>query len=333
MDLAALAEELVSIPSISEHEARYAERLSAILGELGWRVEQDALGSLYAFDEAPPRLFFSTHIDTVPPFLPPRREGSLLYGRGACDTKGGLVAMLEAGRRLRAEGRRGIGFLFVVREETDHSGAIAAAADPRLNSLDSPRIILCEPTCNRIVSAQRGVLKVRIRCTGKAGHSAFPEAGHSAIHALVGILATLQNEAWPEDELLGELRFNIGHISGGVAANVFAPEAEAQVMFRLNRPAAEILPRIETLCADAELRIETSNDPLRYQLPDGFQTCTAAFNTDASYLAPIGPVWLVGPGDIRVAHSEQEHIDLDELARGVELYQQLGAIALDGEPA
>jgi acetylornithine deacetylase len=275
---------------------------------------------------------FSTHLDVVPPHVPPRRTGERLYGRGSADTKGPLVAMLGAARALRAEGVP-VGFLLVVGEEVDHSGALDAA---RRLDLGGARIVLGEPTSNRVVAAQKGLLKVRLVAVGKAGHSAFPERGVSAIHRLLDALAAVRAADWPRDPLLGETTLNVGTLQGGVAANVFAPAAEAQVLVRLVEPVARAQARLEAAVEAAAgpgaVRVErlSGNDPVRLDPPPGFETCVIPFNSDASYLAPLGPVWLCGPGAIEVAHADDEHIDRADLEAGLTTYVRLARAALGG---
>ena len=324
-----LLERLVAIPSTTGSEGPYAQAVATVLRAEGLEVElpEVAPGRPNLIARPPgerPRVFFSTHLDTVPPHLPPRREGARMYGRGTADTKGPLVAMIEAARRLRTEGI-GAGFLLVVGEEVDHVGAQVAG---RTLDLFGARIVLGEPTSNRLVAAQKGLLKGRLRAEGVAGHSAFPDRGVSAIHRLLECLEQVRGDTWPRDPVLGETTLNVGTIEGGVAANVFAPSAEAQLMFRLAAPVAGVRARLESLLvAGVSLDVISQNDPVTLVPPAGYPTCVIPFNSDASYLAPLGPVWLCGPGAIEVAHSDHEHIDLADLLAGVELYVELGRLA------
>lgn len=330
-----LLSELVAIPSETGDEGPYTHRVAELLRAEGYTVDlpevvpgrpnliaRPALGP-------PPAIYFSTHLDVVPPHIEPRLEGDALYGRGTADTKGPLVAMLEAARTLSAEGIAA-GFLLVIGEEVDHIGAIHAA---QTLDLGGARILLGEPTHCRVVKAQKGLLKIRFVAEGQAAHSAFPDQGVSAIHRLLDLLEALRSEPWPDDPELGETTLNVGLIEGGVAANVFAPAASAVVLFRLCAPVDAIQARIDELLA--EVRFEgavgqeliSRNDPQRLDPPAGFETCVIPFNSDASYLAPLGPVWLCGPGAIEIAHSEREHITRDQLQRGVETYVALGRAA------
>lgn len=326
-----LLRELVDTPSTTGMEAGVATVLERELSNDGYRVERQMLGPdrwnvVATVEGERPSLLYSTHIDTVPPHIPYRREGDTIYGRGACDTKGGIVAMLEAGRRLRAEGARGIGYLFVVGEEVDHSGAKAAAT----LGLSARDIVLCEPTRCRLIAAQKGVAKLRLVAEGRAAHSGFPHRGVSAVDRLLTVLETLRRREWPRHEVLGETFFNIGLISGGVAANVLAPSASAELMFRTVGPTDEILAAIDGALVEGVAReVLTENGPELFDLPAGYETGVANFNTDASYMKSMGRILLGGPGDIEVAHSDHEHITVDELHRGVDLYTRLGRELLE----
>jgi acetylornithine deacetylase len=289
-------------------------------------VEQDRWNLLATRSGRAPRLVFSTHVDTVPPMLEVRRDGEVIYGRGACDTKGGLLAMAEAAERLIARGLDEIGFLLVVGEEVDHIGARCAQA----LEVRPQRIILCEPTRNRVIAAQKGMAKLKLHACGVAAHSAYPERGDSALHRLIDAMHDALHADWPQDELLGPTTLNIGQMSGGVAANVFAPEASADVLIRLVSEPAGVLSQLRELCEAHRVVMEplVDNAPVFFSPPPGFETGTVSFNTDASYLAPLGPVWLVGPGDIEVAHTDHEHITLSDIKAGIDLYERLGALVL-----
>ena len=319
--------------STTGNEAEFLEILEAHFTDLGLGCRRQpipesrpspgapaARWNLLACGTDDPSLLFSTHVDTVPPHLPVRRDGETLYGRGACDTKGGLWAMSRAAERLLADGIRDLGFLLVVGEEVDHRGAKEA----RGLDLSPERIILCEPTRNRVVAGQKGMIKVDLSAEGRAAHSAFPDEGISAIHRLLETLHRMRTADWPTDPLLGETTVNVGLISGGVAANVLAPEADAEVLLRTVSASEPLLERLESLCVDGvDLTPITYNDPVAFDPPDDVDTCVVPFNTDATYLAEIGPVWLVGPGDIRHAHSDDEHITRTSIDAGIELYVDL----------
>ncbi len=319
----------IDIESISGNERAFLEELEIYLSARGFTVDRQPVGidrwNVIAARRPNPSLVYCTHVDTVPPFFPARVEREAVYGRGACDTKGGIVAMIEAGERLLADGLDDLGYLFVVGEEVDHDGARTAVD----LDLRPERIVLCEPTDNRVVRAQKGMVKLTLTTEGVAGHSAYPDQGHSAVHDLLDALADLRRHEWPVDEVLGPTTMNVGVIEGGVAANVFAARARAEVMIRAVSDSDALVRTIHELVGDrAVVEVPAANDPVFFDPPEDVDTCLAAFNTDATYLQELGPVWLVGPGDIEVAHSVDEHITLASMQAGVDLYERLGRSVL-----
>ncbi|MFB6263600.1 MAG: M20/M25/M40 family metallo-hydrolase [Bradymonadaceae bacterium] len=316
--------EWLAIDSTTGREARFLETLEDDLRALGLTCRrqpiEDDRWNLLAAATYDPSLIFCTHVDTVPPHLPVEIRGDAVYGRGACDTKGGLLAMMRATARLLERGGRDLGLLLVVGEEVDHRGARAA----RSLDLSPDRIVLCEPTRNRAVAGQKGMAKLDLRAEGSSAHSAFPDRGESAVHRLLDAVDRLRSHDWPTDETLGQTTLNVGTIEGGVAANVLAPSATAELLVRTVSPAGELIERIEKLAGGVEVDPVSSNDPLTFDPPAGVETTVVPFNTDAPYLVELGPVWLVGPGDIEYAHSDEEHIELEALREGIDLYTELG---------
>ena len=318
--------EWIDIDSVTPHEGAYLEALERFFLERGYTCSRQDVEpgrwNLLATRAANPRVLLSTHVDTVPPFIPARREGDTIYGRGACDTKGCLVAMTEAARRLDEAGLgEQVGFLLVVGEEVDHIGAKTA----KRWGLSPQRIILAEPTRNQVVAAQKGMIKLDVCAHGKAAHSAYPQRGDSALHRAIDALHDMLHASWPEHEVLGPTTLNVGMLHGGVAHNVFAPEATGSVLIRTVAPTADYVPTIQALTRAhrVEAPIEVENDPVFFEPPSDEVTCTVSFNTDATYLGPIAPVWLVGPGDIEVAHTDHEHITLQDILEGADLYERL----------
>lgn len=323
--------EWLKIDSTSGHEAQFLEALETYFVELGFHAQRQRVAenrwNLLLTRATPPRLLFSTHVDTVPPFLPVSEHDGAIWGRGACDTKGGILAMAEAGKRLIADGVEDFGYLFVVGEEVDHCGAKVA----QHIGCEVSRIILCEPTQNLVVDAQKGMVKLSLHASGVAGHSAFPGKGVSAIDKLLDVIHAIRQEDWPVDPRLGPTTLNVGLLEGGVAANVFAPSASAEILIRAVAPVEPMITRIRELCeGQVEVRFPAFNDPVFFDPPKDFETCIVPFNTDATYLAPLAPVWLVGPGDISTAHSDHEHIRLEDFQKGVDLYERLARISLFG---
>ncbi len=226
-----LTRELIDIDSTTGQEGEAGRWIARTLGALGYQVTEQAVapGRFNVIAHlGRPDVVFSTHFDCVPPFFPSREEAGRLFGRGACDAKGTLVAEIAAAERLRASGETRIGLLFVVGEERGSEGARAA------NDVapGSRFLVNGEPTDNRLAAATRGVYRVRLRATGRTAHSSRPELGESAIDKLVDALVAARSIDWPADPQLGRTFYVTGLVSGGVAPNVVPPSAEAELMFR-----------------------------------------------------------------------------------------------------
>jgi acetylornithine deacetylase len=262
----------------------------------------------------------STHLDTVPPFFPAREDEEFIYGRGACDAKGIIAAELAAAERLVGEGVGNFGLLFLVGEETVSDGARVANLSPR----GAKYIINGEPTDNKLALGSKGILRVDIRTRGKMAHSAYPELGESAVEKLLDILADVRKLPLPADPVLGPATLNIGVISGGRAANVVPDEAQAQVLIRTVDDGRELRAALGRLLSGrAEFEFVRDTPALRMEKLDGFETEVVAFTTDLPSLTRWGRPLLLGPGSIRVAHTEHERVRKADLARAVELYCRL----------
>src|SRR5215467_6144842 len=185
MDLVRLTRKLVDIESISGKEGAVGAELYELLVRLGYTthkmpVEHERFNVVATLDDRPPQVVFSTHLDTVPPFIPSSEDSENIYGRGTCDAKGIIAAQIAACQRLRKEGAQ-VGMLFVVGEERDSLGAKVANETPP----GSRFLINGEPTENKIALASKGALRVEITARGRMAHSAYPELGESAIEKLL----------------------------------------------------------------------------------------------------------------------------------------------------
>ncbi len=326
--------EIVDIPSVTGDEAEVAKHIARGLEEDGLLVELDeaAPGRPNLIARAgsdPVRLWFCTHLDTVPPFFPSTETADAIGGRGSCDAKGILAAMVFAARELRAAGATGFGLVFTVGEEVDSLGAKAleAKGPARYGGGSEPFFVCGEPTENRMASGHKGTLRAKIRARGKAAHSAYPEAGDSAVHRLLEVIARLQGMDWGEDERLGPATLNVGEISGGVAGNVLAPAAEATLYWRLvgpARPARERLDRV--IGADPKLSWEFvgENDAVFCETLPGFRVAPMSYSTDIPFMPSWGAPLLIGPGSIHNAHTADESVRKSELVEAVSLYRRIG---------
>jgi acetylornithine deacetylase len=327
LDTVAFARQLIDIDSTTGREQAAGQWLAARLEGLGYEVERQPVagGRFNVFARlGPPAVVLSTHFDCVPPFFPSDVRDGALYGRGSCDAKGILAAQVAAAERLRATGERRVGLLFVVGEERGSDGAVVAnAAAP-----GSKFLINGEPTDNKLALATRGILRLRLTAEGRAAHSAAPDEGESAIDKLLDALIHMRTLAWPSDPVLGETFYTLGFIEGGIAPNVISPSATAELMFRIVGPADEILRIAHGV--EPTLRIEeVLRVPLvRLHTVEGLPTAVFPFTTDVPLLDRWGTPLLFGPGSFLVAHTDREHLRLDELDSAIRGYERLLASCL-----
>jgi len=262
---------------------------------------------------------FSTHMDTVPPFIPSSEDATRIYGRGACDAKGIIAAQVAAALRLREQGIH-VGLLFLVGEERDSLGAKVANHQPR----GSKFLINGEPTENRLAIASKGSLRVTVTATGKMAHSAYPELGESAIDKLVEALHWLRQMKLPSDPEIGPCTMNIGVIDGGRAPNVISDSARAQLLYRLVGPSQTLRQDVVNTVGNlAEVEFTLDIPCVQLRSLDDFPTMIAAFTTDIPALSNWGEPLLLGPGSIHVAHTEGEYVEKQQLEEAVELYCEM----------
>ena len=326
MNLFQLLKTLIDIPSISDDEQAVGFFLRDYLETLGWTVELQAVSenqnNVIAHLNDTPRVFFSTHMDTVPPFIAAGEDENNIYGRGACDAKGIIASQIFAAEKLRAENINDIGLLFTVDEEQGSSGARAANLHPLAAKCEF--MINGEPTDNDLGIGSKGSLRFFIKTTGKAAHSAYPEEGESAIEKLLDILQDVRRIEFPSDEFFGETTCNIGLINGGLKTNIIAPEAEAGMHIRLTtdeKPILEILEK--TINGRGRIEISSIARPVKMLAVDGFPQKVVRFTTDIPHLSNWGTPLLLGAGSILVAHTKNEFVPKKELREAVELYVNL----------
>jgi acetylornithine deacetylase len=331
-----LTRQLVNIHSTTYHEYEAGLFVHGFLEGQGWTVERmpvpkpapgtpgaegggERFNVYAAMPGVTPDVVFSTHMDTVPPFIPCTEDDEYLYGRGTCDAKGILAAQVAAAERLRDEGVK-VGLLFVVGEERDSAGAKVANQVPR----GSKFLINGEPTDNRLALATKGALRVELRAHGKMAHSAYPELGESAIDKLVEALADIHKMKLPSAEEIGETTVNVGLISGGRAPNVIPDKAEAHLLIRTVGPSDEVKGAITQVVAGrCEVAFSLDLSFVRMRRVGSLPTMIAKFATDIPSLTAWGEPFLLGPGSIHVAHTPDERVSKKELLDCVELYVDL----------
>jgi acetylornithine deacetylase len=330
MDIFQFTRELMEIESISWNEGAAGRWLRDYLTDAGFDVTAqpvtDSRINVYA-RLGDPAVTFSSHIDTVPPFIGSSEDDKNIYGRGACDAKGVIAAQVFAARKLKEEGVTNIGMLYVVGEEDGSDGAKAANAIPN----NSRYLINGEPTESRQAIATKGALRVLIETKGKTAHSAYPELGESAIEKLIDVLDDIRRYDWPVDPELGPTTYNIGTISGGRKPNVVPDFASSEVMFRIISDSDKMFKMIAEVVGD---RAEVKQG---YTLPTvhthtvkdlNIPTSVVRFATDIPSLTQWGAPLLFGPGSIHDAHTSHEYIAKQDLLNAVETYAQMARTLL-----
>jgi acetylornithine deacetylase len=329
MNAVEFARGLIDIDSTTGKEQAAGEWLRSALTDLGYRVEiqpvSDGRFNVVATLDAPV-VVLSTHFDCVPPFFPSSVRDGRLYGRGACDAKGILAAQVEAVERLRAAGERRAGMLFVVGEERGSDGASVANRAP----IGSRYLINGEPTDSKLATATRGNLRLRLRATGRACHSAAPEHGISAIDKLIDALVLLRQLPLPADPDLGSTYYSVGLIEGGVAPNVVSPHASAEAMFRTVGPPEDILRAVEPLrsLVDIDEVLRVPHVRLKSWADVPMPQAVFPFTTDIPLLDAWGAPLLFGPGSFLMAHTSEEYLELDELETAIQGYIHLAGACL-----
>lgn len=338
-DVLELARELIAVPSVTGSEGGIASLIADRLEENHWHVVRQevppevaggpARYNILAIDDPgrAPDVVLTTHLDTVPPFIALTEDDEHLYGRGTCDAKGIFAAQWMALERLRASGKKGLALLGVAGEETDSVGAkLAHQLLPRARF-----VIDGEPTDMLLTSAAKGILALKLTAKGVAGHSAYPERGHSAAHAMIRALARLVDAPLPSLPKYGDTTVNVGVLSTGLAPNVIAPAASASVMIRLAAPFSEVLAAVEAaLGPEIGVEVTSNAEPLDIFVPEGHESRVVRFGSDVPYLSGIGTCLLVGPGSILDAHTSGEKVKKEDLRAAVELYTSISEKLIEG---
>ncbi len=323
-----LTRRLIDIESITSNEREVGDYLAHYLGDLAQRfagelerlkVETDRDNLFIRFGD--PTVVLSTHMDTVPPFISSSEDDEYIHGRGACDTKGIIASMIGAVEQLLEAGRRNFGLLFVVGEERNSAGALAAAKTPR----GSRFLINGEPTENKLALGSKGALRIEVNSRGRMAHSAYPELGDSAIERLLNSLERIRRVQLPTDQLLGPSTLNIGTISGGRAPNVIPDAAHAELLVRVVGDVTQLLADIKAAAKpDTEAHDTLLIPAVHLGSLEGFETTVVAYTTD---IPAFGDSWgqpfLVGPGSIHVAHTSEERIAKADILEAIQLYRQL----------
>ena len=262
----------------------------------------------------------STHLDTVPPYVPPRLEGNRLYGRGSSDAKGIAAAMMIAAQRLADAGEERVDLLFVVGEEKGSPGALAANRLPATSKF----LVNGEPTESKLASGCKGAQRVIVRVRGREAHSAYAHLGSSALEPLLDMLPQLRALVLPVDPVLGETTYNIGVLRAGTEANIVPGLAEAEIMIRLVGDVGPVKQAFSDWAGTRAELIWGSHIPAQYfHVLNGFEVVPVAYTSDIPLLGRWGTPLLFGPGSIHVAHTPIEYIDVVELEASVGAYERI----------
>jgi acetylornithine deacetylase len=336
VEVCALTRSLVDIPSVSGDEGEISAFVASYLERLGYRVElQEAApgrSNVIARTSAAPRVVLASHLDTVPPFVPSSEDADYLHGRGACDAKGIVAAQIAAAERLKAQGQKAIGLLYVVDEEAGSLGAKVANGHRAASGVSY--VVVGEPSENRLATGCMGSLRLSLATAGIAAHSAYPERGSSAILALLDVLADLRAVEWPADPFFGVTTCNVGTIAGGTRANVVPAEAQTELHFRLAVASAGVLRRLqEVVRGRASIEVHTVTEPVHLTELEGFEPCVVRYTTDAPHLARWGAPLVLGPGSILEAHTEHEKVPKAELRAAVGEFARLAGALLERSAA
>ena len=322
-DVVTLATELLSVESTTGRERDAVDLVARWLIARGWDVSLQEVEPGRSNVWATRRgggVTLSTHLDTVPPYVPPRLEGNRLYGRGSSDAKGIAAAMMIAAQRLADAGEERIDLLFVVGEEKGSPGALAANRLPATSKF----LVNGEPTESKLASGCKGAQRVIVRVRGREAHSAYAHLGSSALEPLLDMLPQLRALVLPVDPVLGETTYNIGVLRAGTEANIVPGLAEAEIMIRLVGDVGPVKQAFSDWAGTRAELIWGSHIPAQYfHVLNGFEVVPVAYTSDIPLLDRWGTPLLFGPGSIHVAHTPIEYIDVVELEASVGAYERI----------
>ena len=262
-----------------------------------------------------PEIIFCTHLDTVPPYLEPKTENGRVYGRGACYAKGQIITAWNVCRELHGEGENNFGLLLVAGEETGSKGAKVA------NTLikGCKYVIVGEPTENKLIKAGKGIQLYDVRIRGVSCHSGYPQLGDDAIERMRSFLDRLAVTDFPSDPGLGSTTYNIGQLSSGNSYNVLPDLVSFKIYFRTTHASYQLIETILKNISDEYTSVTKIREdkPFDYHYVEGFGIDTVAFGCDGPCLTGLGKCLLYGPGSIKVAHTEDEFINLSDIEKAI----------------
>ena len=318
-----LFRQILSIDSTSGRERELGEWLAQHLDAPyvnTFEVGDGTLNVLLRWSDRP-RVVFCSHMDTVPPYIPPTFGEDRVCGRGSCDAKGQFYAMYLACERLAETGHDDMALLIVSGEETGSWGAKAFAR----TGFTAPLLVVGEPTDNCLVSASKGTKRFDLTFTGKAFHSGYPEHGVSAVERFVDFMNELRAAGFPDDPELGPTTWNVGQLISDNAQNILSPSLTCRLYFRTTFASdAAVVDWMRAHASDT-LRVEEfgGDAPAKYFMLPGFPTQPVAFGSDAPHLTGFEKKIICGPGSITVAHRDEEFVRYSDLEQAVDLYVRI----------
>ena len=368
--------ELLSIDSTSDKERKVAEWLAGRLpgmfpaaNQPALRVDEVGDGTLnLLLTWGTPRIVFCSHLDTVPPYIPPifpegvfLSEPSLrdpsqgkpwappsyvaegghrfgeehplrndadaqIKGRGSCDAKGQVFAIVEACKRLAEAGKTDFGMLLLAGEETGSWGAKAFAK----TDFRAEYLVVGEPTDNCMVSASKGTKSFDLKFTGEPFHSGYPQYGVSAVDLFVEFVNALKAKDFGMDPILGETTWNIGLVHSDNPQNILSPELTCRLYFRTTFVSDEAVQAWMAEAQSNRLAVTPrgGDTPARYWTVEDLPSKSVAFGSDAPHLKNFTHKAICGPGSITVAHRDDECVRVSDLATAVEQYLTLYSAAM-----
>jgi len=376
-EITKLAQDLIRVPSFSG-DAKGLSEISKIISKemnsIGLSVElieaekglTNVIGK-FRGSETAPWILFNGHTDVVPvprdvdwivsPFSAEIKDGRI-YGRGACDMKGGLAAMLAAAKIVFSLFPEYKGNVILTATVDEEIGGFKGMKYVVEQGIKADMGIVCEPTDLKIVNVCKGLLWLKLRTKGKSAHGGRPERGINAIYRMSNILNMLENYDFEQTphKILGKPTVNVGSIRGGIKPNMVPDSCEAEIDIRYlpNQNHLQIIDDFEKLVGDLEGKdpqIETEIEIIRYrssieipkeekvikiimqavkrvlgEYPEFRGKVTPA---DTEHLVTAGiPSVMFGPGSEKLAHSSNEWISIDDILTAVKIY---AAIMLDAE--
>ena len=296
-----------------------AEHLEAPFVET-FEVGDGTLNVLLRWSETP-RVVYCSHMDTVPPYIPPTFTDDRVLGRGTCDAKGQFYAMYRACQRLAAAGEKDFALLIVSGEETGSWGAKAFSK----TDFTAPLLVVGEPTDNCMVSASKGTKRFDLTFTGRAFHSGYPEHGLSAVELFVDFMNALRAAGFPDDPVLGPTTWNVGRLVSDNPQNILSPELTCRLYFRTTFASDAAVVSWMRAQASDRLRVEEigGDAPARYFTLPGFPTKPVAFGSDAPHLTGFAQKIICGPGTITVAHRDDEFLSLSDFQQAINNYVKI----------